>query len=365
MSKTWKIAGINFDHMHMGDLLRMAKGHPQVEIVGVSDENEARVGPVLDRLGLPLSLFVADYRKLLESTKPDVVILCPATAKHAEWTEKVAPFGAHIFMEKPFAASLAEADRMIAAVKATGKQLVINWPLRWYPSHVTAKRLVDEGVIGEVTQVHYYDGNRGPMRHVADKEVVPEAVANAEKATSWWYKKEFGGGALLDYLGYGTTLGTWYMGNRAPVEVTAMTDVAPAGTPDALEVDEHAVVVCRYPITNSGLSKFETRWGTFTDPWITQPQPKCGFVLVGRQGTIASYDYEKTIRVQTRQRETAYDVPVDTLAAPNDNPINYCLDRWDRGLPIEGPLSPEVARIGQQIVDAAARSAKEKRTVSL
>jgi glucose-fructose oxidoreductase len=296
----------------------------------------------------------------MQQTKPDLVILCPATADHAAYTERVAPYGAHVLVEKPFAATLAEADRMAAAVASTGKQLIINWPLRWYPSHVTAKRLADEGVIGEVVQVHYYDGNRGPLRHVADKEVVPEDVANAEKAKSWFYQRAKGGGSLLDYLGYGTTLGTWYMNGLAPIEVTAMVD-RPAG----LEVDEHSLTVCRYDLAGAGLSKFETRWGTFTDPWTHQPQPKCGFVLVGRRGTIASYDYEKTIRVQTRDREAGYDVPVDTLAYPDRNPIEYVLDRLGRGEPVDGPLSPAICRIGQQIVDAAARSATERRTVSL
>jgi hypothetical protein len=43
MSKKWKIAGINFDHMHMGDLLRQASEHPKVEIVGISDEQPERM----------------------------------------------------------------------------------------------------------------------------------------------------------------------------------------------------------------------------------------------------------------------------------------------------------------------------------
>ena len=38
MAKTFRVAGINFDHMHMGDLLRMCQEHPQVEIVGVIDD---------------------------------------------------------------------------------------------------------------------------------------------------------------------------------------------------------------------------------------------------------------------------------------------------------------------------------------
>jgi glucose-fructose oxidoreductase len=233
-------------------------------------------------------------------------------------------------------------------IARTGKTLAINWPLRWYPSHVTAKRLIDEGVIGEVIEVHYYDGNRGPLRHVADKETVPEQIAHEQKAQSWWYQKSSGGGSLLDYLGYGTTLGTWFMNDRAPIEVTAAVD-----HPQGLEVHEHSIVVARYA---SGLSKFETRWGTFTDPWTCQPQPKCGFVLVGRAGTIASYDYEKTIRLQTRANEECVDVPVDELMFPNRNPIEYVLDRLERNEPIEGPLSPAIARIGQQIVDAAAQS---------
>ena len=77
MSK-FKIVGINFDHMHMGDLLRKAKQHPDVEIVGVSDEQPDRVLPVLKQIGLDESLFVSDYRKLMEDTKPDLAILCPA-----------------------------------------------------------------------------------------------------------------------------------------------------------------------------------------------------------------------------------------------------------------------------------------------
>jgi glucose-fructose oxidoreductase len=355
--KTWKIAGINFDHMHMGDLLRMAHEHPNAEIVGICDEQPERLKSAILNFDLSPRHIYLDYRDCIQTTKPDLVILCPATADHADWTEKVAALGVNILIEKPFAATLADADRMIAAVRKTGKMLAINWPLRWYPSHVTAKRLIDEGVIGDIREVHYYDGNRGPLRHVADKAVVPEEVANADKAKSWWYSKEHGGGSLLDYLGYGTTLGTCFMNGKAPLEVTAVVD-QPAG----LEVEEHSVTIARY---ETGLSKFETRWGTFTDPWTLQPQPKCGFVLVGTRGTISSYDYEQRIRVQTRNNEAGEDVWVDEPKPPHRNPIEYVLDCLEHGRDVEGPLSPAMARIGQQIVDSAVLSAKEKRTVSL
>jgi glucose-fructose oxidoreductase len=307
--------------------------------------------------GIPDAQVFTDYRACLERTKPDLVVLCPATARHGEWVEKVAPYGTHIQVEKPFAASLAEADAMIRAVAATGKLLAVNWPLAWYPPHVTTKRLIDEGVIGQVIEVHYYDGNRGPLRHLADKVEVSAEEATRQKAASWWYQRQHGGGSLLDYLGYGVTLGTWFRHGDAPIEVTSVVD-QPAG----LEVDEHSITIARYA---SGLSKFETRWGTFTDPWTLQPQPKCGFVVVGTLGTISSYDYEQTIRMQTAAHPEGEVLPVDTLQPPYQNPIQYMVHCIQQGEPVQGPLSPAIGRVGQQIVESALTSARERRTVPL
>ncbi len=350
-----RIAGINFAHMHMGDLLRLAAENPQAEIVGVCDDAPARMASAIRNFSIPADRVFTDVDACLEKSKPDFVILCPATGRHAEYVERVAPHKVHMMVEKPFAASVKEADRMIAAAKKAGVMLAINWPLRWFPGHVTAYRLLTEGCIGHLLEVHHYGGNRGPLWHGADKIVATPTAAM--KRRSWFYKKSEGGGSLLDYMGYGTTMGTWYHGGRKPSEVTCVTDL-----PNGLEVDEHSITVARYA---SGLSKFETRWGTFTDPWTHQPQPKCGFVLKGTDGTISIYDYAPTIRVQTRKKPEGFDVPVDKLKAPGQNPVQYFADCIRRGRPPEGPLSPKISRIGQQIVDSAILSAKLNQTVKL
>jgi glucose-fructose oxidoreductase len=246
---------------------------------------------------------------------------------------------------------------MIAAMAGSQRQLAINWPLAWYPPHCTTKRLIDEGVIGDVLEVHFYDGNRGPLWHTADKIATSAAEVEAEKPRSWFYRRDHGGGSLLDYLGYGTTLGTWFLDGAKPLEVTAVVD-EPAG----LEVDEHAVVVARYA---RGLSKFETRWGTFTDPWTHQPQPKCGFVVVGTEGTISSYDYEPTVRLQDRTCPAGRELAVDRLPPERSNPIAYLVDCLEKEQLVAGPLSVEISRIGQQIVDTAWHSAQQKRTLPL
>lgn len=347
MTKTWRVAGINFDHMHMGDNLRMAFEHPGVELVGIADRDRGRMEATIRNFGLPEDRVYTNEMRLLEERKPDLVLLCPATADHAAWTERIAPAGAHILMEKPFAASLHEADRMIRAAEQAGIVLAINWPLRWVASHVTAKRLVDEGRVGDVLEVRYYDGNRGPLYHGADK-VVSEPTAE-DKAASWFYSVAAGGGSLLDYLGYGVTLGSWFNGGQEPLEVTSTT-----WSTEGLEVDEHSVSVVRYA---RGLSTFETRWGTFTDPWTHQPQPKCGFVLKGSEGTIASYDYESTVRMQTREHPEGIAVPADPLVPPFQNPVQYMVHCLETGTEPSGPLSTEVSRLGQRIADAAVASA--------
>ncbi|MGA1753626.1 MAG: hypothetical protein ACO395_09775, partial [Pontimonas sp.] len=67
--------------------------------------------------------------------------------------------------------------------------------------------MIDDAVIGAVREVHFYDGNHGPLYHLADKVEVTAAEVERQKPNSWWYKAASGGGALLDYLGYGATLG--------------------------------------------------------------------------------------------------------------------------------------------------------------
>ncbi len=354
----YRVVGISFDHMHMGDLLREVFDHPDAEIVGLYDPDRTRMQSAVENFDVPEARVFTDFDACMAAGPYDLAILCSAPADHADMTERLAPHGVHIHVEKPFADSADNARRMIAAMEATRKVLAINWPLAWVASHNTAKRLIEEGMIGDLREVHFYDGNRGPLYHLADKVEVSDDEVERQKPDSWWYKKASGGGSLLDYMGYGATLGTWFMGGEAPVEVTCTIDHTPR-----VEVDQHAVAVCRYPW--GSLSKMETRWGTFSDPWTTQPQPTCGFVLVGTEGTIASPDYADTVTVQTRAQPERHEIPVDPLPEGRRGAIEYVLDVIERGGAPDGPLSPEISLTGQRIVDTAAASAAAKRTMEL
>ncbi len=350
-----RFAGINFDHMHMGDLLRMVDEHPDAEIAAVFDPDQRRMESAIQNFAIPADRIFTDLDTCLQAARPDIAIICSAPAEHARYVEAIAPTGAHIFIEKPFASSADDARRIMAAIRP-GQKLMVNWPLAWTRSHNTAKRLTDEGRIGELIEVHFYDGNRGPLYHLADKVEVSDDEVEKQKASSWFYKKAAGGGSLIDYLGYGTTLGTWFHGGREPIEITAVVDETPG-----IEVDQHSVTVARYA---QGLSKFETRWGTISDPWTLQPIPRCGFMLVGTKGAIASYDYDDHVTLQLRGGEPQA-VPVDEPKPGRRNAIEYIVDCIRNDRPIEGPVSAEMGLIGQRMIDTALASSRQKRTLPL
>jgi predicted dehydrogenase len=355
--RPWRIAVIGFSHMHAGDQIREVLEHPGTELVGVWDEERARVESVVAGFGLDHRLIFDDLEELLERGRPDVAVICSTTAEHVDLVRRIAPQGVHLMLEKPFATSLEAADAMIKQAQAASVALTVNWPLAWYPSHRTARRLISTGAIGAVTEVHYYDGNRGPLNHTHDKVSVEGAGDPEAKSATWWYSRRSGGGSLLDYLGYGATLATWFRDGELPRSIQAAAHVPPG-----LEVDEQSVVIARY---DSGLSVLQTKWGTFSDPWVIQPYPRCGFVVVGSSGTISSEDYAPAVQLQTRHEPRPTAVPVDDLPSAERGGLAFLIDRLQTGAPIDGPSSWELSRKGQQIVDAAVLSATSGEIVTI
>ena len=71
------------------------------------------------------------------------------------------------------------------------------------------------------------------------------------------------------------------------------------------------------------------------------------------------------MRVQTHSSPEGYEQPVDQLLQPGQNVIQYFIHCLETEQSPQGPLSPTICRIGQQIVDSAMLSARQKRTVKL
>ena len=81
-----------------------------------------------------------------------VIIGSPHTA-HLPQTRLAAAAGKHVYTEKPMAVSVAECDSMIEACRSAGVQLAVNKVLRFREAPMAAKRLIDDGAIGEIRMI--------------------------------------------------------------------------------------------------------------------------------------------------------------------------------------------------------------------
>ena len=70
----------------------------------------------------------------MRDEKPDVASVNTYSDSHADYAVKALEAGCHVFVEKPLATTVADAERVVAAAKANGRKLVIGYILRHHPS---------------------------------------------------------------------------------------------------------------------------------------------------------------------------------------------------------------------------------------
>ena len=131
---------------HAGAYQRSAR----TTLVAAADPSPDRLAAFGQRRAVASDHLYADYRQLLDRERPDVVSVCVPTRYHAEVALEVASHSAvkAIFLEKPIAQSLADADRLIAAFEQHRVAVAINHTRTWDPHYVTIRRLIGEGAIG-------------------------------------------------------------------------------------------------------------------------------------------------------------------------------------------------------------------------
>jgi predicted dehydrogenase len=104
--------------------------HPGYEIVGLV----TRSGKVPERLAAYPSY--RDFHAALAETAPALVSINTYTDTHAEYAIAAMQAGAHVFVEKPLAVSVAQARAVVDTARALGRKLVVGYILRHHPSWI-------------------------------------------------------------------------------------------------------------------------------------------------------------------------------------------------------------------------------------
>ena len=96
-----------------------------------------------------------DWKEMLDTEQPDIVDICLPTYLHCEYTCKILEMGYHVQCEKPMGLTGEECQRMLDTAERTGKKLMIGMCLRFEPSYVELKAMVEDGRYGKVRSAHF------------------------------------------------------------------------------------------------------------------------------------------------------------------------------------------------------------------
>ena len=116
------------------------------------------------------------FAGLLARPDVDAVLLASPTQIHRDQVLEAAAAGKHVYTEKPMAATLSECDAMIDACRQAGVLLAVNTVTRFRRGFQLARKLIDEGAIGEVRMVrHLYAHLQGSFEGMPAWLIRPEA----------------------------------------------------------------------------------------------------------------------------------------------------------------------------------------------
>jgi predicted dehydrogenase len=154
--------------------IRAYKG---AEIVGVCDTNREQATAFARQCRIPIAY--ADPLTLVREQRPDVIHILTPPQTHAQLAEAIMEAGIHVLVEKPMAVTAEEAARMLATAGRAGVQLCVNHNRLFDPVVLKAKRLVADGVLGDVVGVEAFQG----FSHTEGREAY---YGSAGSATPHW-----------------------------------------------------------------------------------------------------------------------------------------------------------------------------------
>jgi len=122
----------------------------QTTLVGIADAVEEIGKRVASLYNVPA---YTDYHEMLEREKPDVVPVAVPTGLHAAVAQEVMEAGAHVLVEKPIAASVAEGEALIRCAKACNRHFMVGHIVRFNPAMQALKMHLEAGELGRIFQI--------------------------------------------------------------------------------------------------------------------------------------------------------------------------------------------------------------------
>lgn len=146
--------------VHIQSLLR----HPLARVVAICDTNTERLRHIQEQYGIPA--IYTDQRQMHEQESLDGVVIATPDEYHREPVLLAAEAGVDIFLEKPLATTLADADAILDATAKANVKLMLGFTLRWVGAYADIRDRATRGDFGQLTNVYarrsvpYYEARR-------------------------------------------------------------------------------------------------------------------------------------------------------------------------------------------------------------
>ena len=335
-----RIGVLGLTHDHIWDNLPDAATHPDVRIVAAADPHQALLGRVEREFhARPYT----NPETMLDSEELDAVYVYADNASGPELTELATSRDLHVLVEKPMAATLAGAERMLAAAEAANVRLLVNWPFAWWPQMQHALKMVQDGAVGTVWQVRYRAAHEGPRE-----------LGCSEFFCDWLYdpRRNGPGGAFMDYCCYGAVLARTVLG--MPTHVSAMAERL---VKENIDVEDNGMLVMNY---RHAMAISEGSW--------TQIGKLSAYMtlIYGTEGTLMMEPrVGGRLLLATAEVPEGLEVVVPESASENRSAtahLAHCVETGSRALPLCDAI---ICRDTQAILEKGIEAARAGQTLPL
>jgi len=218
------IGVLGMAHGHVGSYCTQWRRWPdRVRLIAVWDHDAARAAKAAAEHGFSVCPSVSS---LLGRGDIDAVVIGAETSMHADLVEQAAAAGKTIVLQKPMALTLAQADRIVAAVDRARVPFTLAWQMRVDPQNLRMRQLVRDGTLGRVYMLRR---RHGLSTHTWDGF-----------EDTWHVKPELNRGMWADDACHAIDFVYWMLGR--PVTVTAEVDTLRSPRVP----DDNGIAVFRY-----------------------------------------------------------------------------------------------------------------------
>ena len=345
-----KILVLKIGLLDCGDIawyhLRQIQAHEEVVLGAVYNRGRERLERLGSAAGLRKDRLFTDVDQMFDEAGLDAVVNCLPNALHSPVSVAALDAGLHVLCEKPMATSFAEAEAMVDAAQRNNRKLLIGLSRRFKGESMSAKRLVESGVLGDV-----YYSKAGWMR----RNGIPGWG-------SWFTRRELAGAGPIYDIGVHALDLTCWLGGTFDVDQVLASSYARFGPKQRgygdwgtvnesgyYDVEDLASALIK--MRNGSSVAFEVSWAAHV------PSSEFSVMVLGEE---AGLDMSKMMLHSTDGSEK--DTPVEFEATDSYwEEMGHFIDCIVNGVE---PLTKPDEMLGlQKMLDMILMSAKENRLV--